>query len=104
MERGIACEYPLYEAAAVGRALRVAREVDVLHSHLGARLVPIAAFARAPIVHTIHTSISRDMRWVLTEFPGARLTSVSRAQAAALASDGGPEVIPNGIDMEAMPF
>ena len=104
MERGTACEYPLYEAAAVGRALRVAREVDVLHSHLGARLVPIAAFAQAPIVHTIHTSISSDMRWLLREFPDARLTVVSRAQAAALAGVGSPEVITNGIDMEAMPF
>ena len=75
MDRGTACEYPLYEAAAVGRALRVAREVDVLHSHLGARLVPIAAFAQAPIVHTIHTSISSDMRWLLGEFPGARSPS-----------------------------
>jgi glycosyltransferase involved in cell wall biosynthesis len=104
MERGAAFEYPLYEAAAAGHALRVAREVDVLHSHLGPRLVPVAAFAQAPIIHTIHTSISSDMRWLLGEFPGARLTVVSRAQAATLAGIASPEVIANGIDMDAMSF
>src|SRR5574342_772182 len=30
-------------------------------------------FARAPVVHTIHTSVSGDMRWLLKEFPDARL-------------------------------
>src|SRR5262249_37420870 len=41
---------------------------------------------------------------LLGEFPGARLTAVSRAQVAALAGVANPEVIANGIDMEAMSF
>jgi glycosyltransferase involved in cell wall biosynthesis len=97
-------EYRLYEAAAVARALDVAGEVDLLHSHLGTRLVPLAAFARAPVIHTIHTSVSGDMRWLLKEFPAARLTVVSHAQAAAFDGAARPEVIANGIEIEAMPF
>jgi glycosyltransferase involved in cell wall biosynthesis len=104
MEKGRVDDYRLYEAAAIAHALDVAAQVDVLHSHLGARLVPIEAFAHAPVVHTIHTSISADMRWLLSEFPGARLTVVSHAQAAALDGAARPEVIANGIDVETMPF
>jgi glycosyltransferase involved in cell wall biosynthesis len=104
MEKGLASEYPLYEAAAVGRALRLAREVDVLHSHLGARLVPLAAHTAAPVVHTMHTSISRDMRWLLEQFPRAHVTTVSHWQAAALAGVASPVVIANGIDLDAFPF
>ena len=104
MEQDRASDYSLHELTAIGKALRHAAEVDVLHSHLGTRLVPFAEVAGVPLVHTIHTSISRDMRWVLSQFPGACINTVSRWQAAALGRLPVECVIPNGIDIEAFPF
>jgi glycosyltransferase involved in cell wall biosynthesis len=104
MEQGRASDYSLHELATIGQALRRAPEVDVLHSHLGTRLIPFAAFAATPVVHTVHTSISRDMRWLVAQFPGAWISTVSCWQAAALDGVAAARVIPNGIDLEAFPF
>jgi glycosyltransferase involved in cell wall biosynthesis len=82
--------------------LEHAHEVDVLHSHLGPRLVPLSTRIGVPVVHTVHTSISSDMRWILEQFPGRHITAVSRWQAI----DGLAEwtVVPNGIELDAFPF
>ncbi len=104
MEAGSASDYSLYEAAAVARVLEHAHELDVLHSHLGIRLVPLSTRIDVPVVHTLHTSISSDMRWILAQFPGRHITTVSRWQAASVDGFADGTVIPNGIDLDVFPF
>src|SRR5262249_14673080 len=104
MEKGLASDYAIHELAALGRALQRAHEVDLLHSHLGARLAPFTAFSPAPLLHTVHTSISHDIRWLVGQFPGAHLSTVSRWQAAALDGVAAADVVPNGVDLDALPF
>jgi glycosyltransferase involved in cell wall biosynthesis len=103
MEAGLASDYSLFEAASVAETIRIAPTVDVVHSHLGARLVPLTPLVAAPVLHTLHTSISADMRWVLAQFPGRSVNAVSEWQAGALDGDRVP-VVPNGIDLDAFPF
>jgi glycosyltransferase involved in cell wall biosynthesis len=103
MEAGLASDYSLFEAAAVAHAIRVAPELDLLHSHLGTRLVPLSPLIGAPVLHTLHTSVSADMRWLLEQFPGRSVSVVSRWQAAALGGDDVP-VVPNGVDLDAFPL
>jgi glycosyltransferase involved in cell wall biosynthesis len=106
MEKGRAFEYEYYEAAAIADALRLARAVDVVHSHLDFAFVPFADFTAAPVLSTIHRVVAADMAWAARRVPHAALATLNLVQAAALRGAGATDVVtvPNGIEIETFPF
>jgi glycosyltransferase involved in cell wall biosynthesis len=103
MERGDAYEYWCYEAAAIVETLRRARDVDIVHSHLHAALLPFSHLVSVPVVHTLHSFITPDVVWLARRFPG-NLVTVGHHQASVLEGVDGVRSIHNGIDIEAFPF
>jgi glycosyltransferase involved in cell wall biosynthesis len=104
MAKGESEEYSYYESVAISETLRLAGEVDVVHSHLNGAFVPFAPLLSVPVLHTQHIEITKDLRWLVHRFPHTHLTTVSHWQAAALAWNGDVTVVANGVDMAAFPF
>lgn len=99
MEAKRAEEYSYYEAAAIAQTLRLAAEVDLVHSHLSGSLVPFSSLLPVPVLHTMHCPVSKDISWLAARFPGAHLTAVSRHLTDSLTGSANVAVVSNGIDM-----
>jgi glycosyltransferase involved in cell wall biosynthesis len=104
MHAGRAWDYAPYEQRALALVLEHGGAVDVWHSHVGVGLAPFARLLPVPSLHTLHTSITDDMRWLLRTAPGVHVSTVSRWQAAALDGAADADVVANGIDVDAFPF
>lgn len=104
MAKGNSEEYAYYESAAISETIRLAPDVDVVHSHLNGAFIPFAPLLSTPVLHTQHIEITKDLRWLVQRFPHTHLTTVSHWQAAALAWNGDVTVVANGVDMTALPF
>jgi glycosyltransferase involved in cell wall biosynthesis len=100
MDTGEACFYEHYLNASLAASLGASRSFDVLHWHVGCAAIPLAAAARCPVLHSVHTGIVRDDLWMLERFPDARLTALSRRQIADVPapSRARVRVIPYGFD------
>jgi glycosyltransferase involved in cell wall biosynthesis len=102
MDRGDAAFYEHYVNAGVAAAVRSAPDFDILHFHVGMAAVPLAALARAPVLHTMHNGITVDDVWVLNRHPDVAVTALSRRQIAAVPSSRRESirVVPYGIDVD----
>ena len=100
MEKGRADDYAPYEAAAIAAALRIAPEVDVVHSHLSGSMVPFTPLLPVPVLHTMHCPVAQDISWLAGRFPDVRMTVVSRHLADSLRATAKVAVVPNGIELE----
>lgn len=101
MEAKRAEEYSYYEAAAIAQTLRLAGEVDLVHSHLSGSLVPFSSLLPVPVLHTMHCPVAKDISWLAARYPEAHLTAVSRHLADSLTGGARIAVVWNGIDMAA---
>src|ERR1051325_1838226 len=99
MSKGAIEQYAYLEGTAIAETLRRASEFDIIHSHLTGSLAPFSSLCPAPILHTLHTPITNDLRWLLGRFPEAHVNVVSHGQAAALPSYKRIPIIANGIEM-----
>jgi glycosyltransferase involved in cell wall biosynthesis len=107
MGRHEAAWYEYYEQELVLRAIDLAPDVDVVHSHIGPAGFAIAA--RNPttrVVHTIHGQATDDLCWLLARHPELDVIAVSEAQASALRTAGGRvhAVVHNGLRTADVPF
>jgi glycosyltransferase involved in cell wall biosynthesis len=80
------------------RAVEESERFDVLHSHAYLWGLPLARLARAPMVHTLHTSPYHDEArlWSLT--PEACVTAISHSQWQAYPELQPAAFIHHGID------
>src|SRR5260370_32339797 len=65
------------------RAVEQSGRFDVLHSHAYLRGLPLEAFARAPMVHTMHVVPGSDEAALWSRVPGACVTAISHFQWSA---------------------
>lgn len=90
-------------------------DIDVVHAHAyDAPSFSQLAGAQQPVCHTLHlppldpavTEAARAAATTTATFPPARLVTVSEANAGAWQAAGlpRPDVIPNGIDVDSVPF
>src|SRR5262249_10503713 len=84
MSKGAIDQYAYLEGTAIAETLRRASEFDLIHSHLTGSLAPFSSLCPVPMLHTLHTPITNDLRWLLGRFPRAHVNAVSQGQAAAL--------------------
>lgn len=103
MERGDAYFYEHYLNASLAEALRASAELDLLHLHLGCAAIPLAALARCPVLHTVHTGLTQDDLWMLARFPEVPLTALSQRQLAEVPAARRERiaVVPYGFDFDA---
>ena len=59
-------------------ALRASDSFDVVHSHIGASLIPFGGLSSAPVLHTVHAGLdSVDEHWILSRHPEAHIAAIS---------------------------
>jgi glycosyltransferase involved in cell wall biosynthesis len=106
MAAGTAFDYSAYANAAVARAIADASEFDVIHCHVGASWIPFVANSPAQMVHTLHTALAVDERWLLENFPMASVAAISHAQIASMPAEirNRMRVIYNACDIDAYGF
>ncbi len=104
MSKGDIDQYAYIEGMAIAETLQRASEFDIIHSHLTGSLAPFSALCPVPMLHTLHTPITNDLRWLLGRFPCAHVNVVSHGQAAALPLDKRIPIIANGIDLAEYPL
>jgi glycosyltransferase involved in cell wall biosynthesis len=99
---GAAWEYGPYEQDELLRALEMANDFDVVHSHLGWNgwVLSGVAGVGGRVLHTQHNPVSPDMAWFVRRHPDLLLSTVSRYQAAKLWGLGARRchVVHNGLD------
>ena len=105
MDRGEAYFYEHYLNASVSEALRSSAAFDLLHFHVGCSVIPLSTLSVAPVLHTIHTGITKDDVWMLRRFPEAAVTVLSKQQVAVahVPEDrcGSVRVVPYGFDFDS---
>jgi glycosyltransferase involved in cell wall biosynthesis len=111
MGEGRAHVYDHYANAALSDAVRLAERFDVIHCHLDASRLPLAAIRQADrvagrVVFTLHTCPTPDDAWVLSRYPDVPVVTASRFQASLVPAGRTvqPRVINHGIDLTAYPF
>ena len=105
MARGEAYEYEPYAVSAFVESLKDATSFDVIHSHLGCALIPIAELSRTPVLHTIHSSLDLiDELWILMRYTNAPIAAVSRSQVARALQQGRENirVVYHGCDFDLL--
>jgi glycosyltransferase involved in cell wall biosynthesis len=94
------------EAMHIARALRMAREFDIVHNHAGEITLAMSLPIDLPMLTTMHCEITPDTALIWQEQRGYYNT-VSRAQAAKLPPEiGGVYLghVHNAIDVDSFPF
>jgi glycosyltransferase involved in cell wall biosynthesis len=106
MERGYVGEHKYYENCNIAEALQKSDAFDFIHFHVGCHAIPLGVFSRAPILHTLHTPITRDAVWILSRYPQAAVTAVSRQQVAQVPEERrrNIRIIHNACDFDAYQF
>lgn len=88
MDRGEAYMYEPYAAANFAAALRASDSFDVIHSHIGASLVPFGGLSSAPVLHTVHAGLdSVDEHWTLCRHPEAHIAAISDSQVSTVPAE-----------------
>src|SRR5438094_10619251 len=106
MEKGHASEYEYYETCNIAEALQESDAFDLIHFHVGCYAIPLGAFSRTPILHTLHNPITPDAIWLLNRYANVAVTAVSQQQIAEIPENRRQKirVIYNGCDFESYDF
>jgi glycosyltransferase involved in cell wall biosynthesis len=109
MREGAAGEYVYYEQRQLQLAIDMAAQFDLVHSHVGPGGFMLSAIPgiRPRVLHTIHTPVTPDLQWLVTNYPHLALTTVSEFQAQRVRQTGTVHlcrVVPNGIDPHSFAF
>lgn len=102
-----AYDYDIYALAHFAAAMRDIDQFDVVHSHLGPKLIPPATLLDKPVVHTVHAGLDGpDERWIIDQFPGVRIAAISESQIAHVPHDkrDAMRVVYHGLDFDDYAF
>jgi len=102
MREGAASEEAYYREHQLMLAHDLARQFDLLHSHLS----PGAFSFAGQMLHTQHTPIWSDFQWFVRHHPDLWISTVSEFQARRLREAGARKVfvIHNGIAVDSFTF
>jgi glycosyltransferase involved in cell wall biosynthesis len=100
---GKAFMFEYYANSMMAEVLRVQDEFDILHFHLSAAWLPLAATARTPALFTMHTCVHLDDEWVMRRWPRVAVNGISRCQMHGVGLKLGREfpIVYNGCDFAA---
>ena len=96
----IAAQGIAYTTGQLGRVSRMAREFDLIHSHIDYLGFPCARLLSIPVVTTLHGRLDLpELLNVFREFPEAPVISISNAQRCPLPNANWVGTVYNGIDL-----
>lgn len=73
-------EYTVYEMLELSQVYQLAKEFDIIHSHLGISALPLASLVPTPTVHTLHGKFTTDNQNVYIHHQKQPYVSISNAQ------------------------
>ncbi|MCX6765156.1 MAG: glycosyltransferase family 4 protein, partial [Candidatus Nealsonbacteria bacterium] len=91
----------------VGKILKILKDldVDVIHNHLGWRLLPFIDILKSPVVTTLHGPLDvKYQQKVYGEFKNCHFVSISNNQRKPLPGLNYAGTVYNGIETEKFPF
>ncbi len=103
-ESGTPSDWQLCEWMTLANAVAEAGRFDVLHSHAYLWGLPLDRFARAPVVHTMHTCPYDDEAALWDRFPDALVTGISAFQWRQATARQPFAVVHHGVDPARFTF
>ncbi len=90
----------------IGRALRYLNQIDadIVHNHIGWRMLPFAELIKNPVVTTLHGPLDVKYRQPYYDFPDANYVTISNSQRKPLPTLNFIATVYNGIDIARFPF
>lgn len=91
----------------VGTILRLLKEIkpDIIHNHMGWRMLPFSPLFNAPFVTTLHGPLDVEyQRFVYGKFSGSSFVSISNSQRKPFNKLNYAATVYNGIDTALFPF
>ena len=80
-------------------------DVDIIHNHIGWRLLPFSPLLKAPLVTTLHGPLDiKYQKMVYGAFPKANYVSISNNQREPFPKLNYQATVYNGIDVQKFPF
>ncbi|MBW4632504.1 MAG: glycosyltransferase family 4 protein [Iphinoe sp. HA4291-MV1] len=95
-------EYAVYEMLELSQVYQIAKEFDIIHSHVGITALPLANFVQTPTVHTVHSNFTTDNRNIYIYHQQQPYVSISNAQRQINLNY--VSTVYNGIALEDYPF
>lgn len=96
-----------FKYIAVARALKVAakKRYDIIHNHIGWRIMPFSFLLNIPMVTTLHGPLTDyTQKTIYSQFKNANLISISKSQREPAPDLNYVATVYNGIDIEKFPF
>jgi glycosyltransferase involved in cell wall biosynthesis len=106
MGSGLALEYDHYIYDQIHQVIERSGEFDIIHSHIGARYIPLFGNSKTPVLHTLRTALTPDDLWIFERHPQCHLSAISRSQISRLPTplQSRIQVIYNGLDVADFEF
>jgi glycosyltransferase involved in cell wall biosynthesis len=96
---------PVLDTIQALHAFRTPGAFDVYHVHSPFAPLAIGAHVGTPVVHTVHGSITDDIRRLYALVRDRiRFVAISHSQAGTMSGLGRVDVVYNGVDVDAWPF
>lgn len=97
-------DWQLCEWMNLCRAVEDSGRFDVLHAQAYLWGAPLAAFARAPLLHTLHIVPDANHAAVWRAWPQTRVTALSQHQWSEFPDLRPLAVVPHGVDVDQFQF
>lgn len=91
----------------IGRVLKKLKDIDadIIHNHIGWRMLPFSHFFKAPFVTTLHGPLNIEyQRLVYNDFASSPFVSISNSQRQPFRKLNYAATVYNGIEVEKFPF
>jgi glycosyltransferase involved in cell wall biosynthesis len=97
-------DWQLCEWVNLARAVEQSARFDVIHCHAYLWGMPLQAFSRAPMLHTLHITPMADAARLWAMYPRAHVSALSEFQWSAFPGHRPVQVIPHGVDPAQFTF
>jgi glycosyltransferase involved in cell wall biosynthesis len=95
---GTIADWQMCDWMALCQAIDQSSRFDVVHSHAYLWGLPLDPLSQCPILHTMHTTPYEDQALLLSRFPRARFSALSKSQWHGVGPRPPDAVIHHGID------
>ncbi|MFH1392102.1 MAG: glycosyltransferase family 4 protein [bacterium] len=96
-----------FKYIAIARALKLAsrKKFDIVHNHIGWRILPFSFFIKMPMITTLHGPLTDYyQKTVYSQFKKAHLVSISKSQRQPAPQLNYAGTVYNGIDLDKFIF
>lgn len=102
--RGAPDDWQVCEWINLSRAIELSDEFDVIHTHAYLWGLPLEAFSRAPMVHTMHVVPYQASAALWRQYPSAHVTALSASQWSAFPDLHPAAIIGHGVEPSGHTF